>query len=414
MGVNSVDFKFVNQDEREALYDEIWTDPVITVAKRYGISDNGLRKHCKRLGIPLPPSGYWAKINSGQKVPKPALPKVTGELRKHIRNYALKVRTDVNQMSDDELNIDEEFHLFREETKVLIKEICSNIQVRGQLRAPHHLIEDHKEEVIYRRKRDKVLSRSNISPSYYSSVKSKYRDNKPIVPIYVSETNVNRVYRILDAMIRALDEMEGHVHVSIEAGKDKAYFSIMHSVFYFEFKEEPIKKSKSSGIADSQNNIVLSMSAKSWFTDSGQSNMTYKDHDNEPLENQVGAVIYEMFILVNKHLAIDEIKDREQKREWAEQERKWRLEKMRKGQLEEMKLLEQAVMDWDKAEKIRSFADRLEKEINNVEDLEKKNRLIAWLDWARSKADWIDPLTEKEDDLLGKSKHIFELIDESF
>lgn len=56
MGVNSVDFKFVNQDEREALYDEIWTDPVITVAKRYGISDNGLRKHCKRLGIPLPPS----------------------------------------------------------------------------------------------------------------------------------------------------------------------------------------------------------------------------------------------------------------------------------------------------------------------------------------------------------------------
>jgi len=87
---------------------------------------------------------------------------------------------------------------------------------------------------------------------------------------------------------------------------------------------------------------------------------------------------------------------------------------MRKGQLEEMKLLEQAVMDWDKAEKIRSFADRLEKEINNVEDLEKKNRLIAWLDWARSKADWIDPLTEKEDDLLGKSKHIFELIDESF
>ena len=74
---------------------------------------------------------------------------------------------------------------------------------------------------------------------------------------------------------------------------------------------------------------------------------------------------------------IDEIKDREQKREWAEQERKWRLEKMRKGQLEEMKLLEQAVMDWDKAEKIRSFADRMEKEINNVEDIEKKNRLIG-------------------------------------
>lgn len=54
MGVNAVDFKFVNQDEREALYDEIWTDPVITVAKRYGISDNGLRKHCNRYEGTVP------------------------------------------------------------------------------------------------------------------------------------------------------------------------------------------------------------------------------------------------------------------------------------------------------------------------------------------------------------------------
>ena len=27
------------------------------------------------------------------------------------------------------------------------------------------------------------------------------------------------------------------------------------------------------------------------------------------------------------------------------------------------------------------------------------------------KADWLDPLTAKEDKLLGKSKHIFELIE---
>ena len=34
-----------------------------------------------------------------------------------------------------------------------------------------------------------------------------------------------------------------------------------------------------------------------------------------------------------------------------------------------------------------------------------------WLKWARDKADWLDPLTAKEDKLLGKSKHIFELIE---
>ena len=36
---------------------------------------------------------------------------------------------------------------------------------------------------------------------------------------------------------------------------------------------------------------------------------------------------------------------------------------------------------------------------------------MRWLQWARDKADWLDPLTAKEDKLLGKSKHIFELIE---
>ena len=35
--------------------------------------------------------------------------------------------------------------------------------------------------------------------------------------------------------------------------------------------------------------------------------------------------------------------------------------------------------------------------------------LSKWLKWAHDKGDWLDPLTEKNDELLGKSKHIFEL-----
>ena len=82
-----MDFSCITADKREALYNEVWSEPVINVAKRYGMSDNGLRKHCKRLGIPLPFAGYWARIKAGQQVPRPALPKVTGELRNHVRNY---------------------------------------------------------------------------------------------------------------------------------------------------------------------------------------------------------------------------------------------------------------------------------------------------------------------------------------
>jgi len=63
-----------NMYEREKLYNEVWVDPVTIVAKRYGISDVALRKICRRMNIPVPPRGYWARLRSGERVKKPPLP----------------------------------------------------------------------------------------------------------------------------------------------------------------------------------------------------------------------------------------------------------------------------------------------------------------------------------------------------
>ena len=61
--------------EREALYEEIWSAPVLQVAKRYGISDVGLAKICKKMKIPTPPRGYWAKRSYGMEMkPEPLRP----------------------------------------------------------------------------------------------------------------------------------------------------------------------------------------------------------------------------------------------------------------------------------------------------------------------------------------------------
>jgi len=47
---------------REEIYDLVWSEPVTTVADRFGISDVALRKLCKRRSIPLPSLGYWAHL----------------------------------------------------------------------------------------------------------------------------------------------------------------------------------------------------------------------------------------------------------------------------------------------------------------------------------------------------------------
>jgi len=46
---------------RQELYDLVWTESMLTLAKKYDISDVGLRKKCNKLEIPIPNAGYWAK-----------------------------------------------------------------------------------------------------------------------------------------------------------------------------------------------------------------------------------------------------------------------------------------------------------------------------------------------------------------
>jgi len=41
--------------KREELYEEVWSTPLTKLSQKYGLSDNGLRKVCKRLDMPAGP-----------------------------------------------------------------------------------------------------------------------------------------------------------------------------------------------------------------------------------------------------------------------------------------------------------------------------------------------------------------------
>jgi hypothetical protein len=47
--------------DREVLEKEVWSEPIRQLAKKYGVSDVAIHKHCKKMGIALPGRGYWAK-----------------------------------------------------------------------------------------------------------------------------------------------------------------------------------------------------------------------------------------------------------------------------------------------------------------------------------------------------------------
>lgn len=68
------------------------------------------------------------------------------------------------------------------------------------------------------------------------------------MPIYVSRPNLNRAYRILDTIIKTLDDMEGKVQVETKDNQDTTYFFILYTTFQFELNEK-------------HNNLILKITA---------------------------------------------------------------------------------------------------------------------------------------------------------
>lgn len=64
---------------RKQLYDEIWEMSVAGVAKKYNLPYAHLMKQIKEAGIPIPPSGYWTKLNFNKPVTKLELPEPADE-----------------------------------------------------------------------------------------------------------------------------------------------------------------------------------------------------------------------------------------------------------------------------------------------------------------------------------------------
>lgn len=227
--------------EREKLYNEVWAEPVITVAKRYGVSDNGLRKRCLAVGIPLPSKGYWAKLKSGKPVQQqPKLPPLDSLSKRNVSCYAITFDKDVKELSDEELKTDVPLYIYSEESKTLILSICESFQVKTQLRNPNPLITEHKLQIEYREKQKKQNPNYINSPYWFRNISTK-----SVIDISVSKEQINRAYRIIDSLIKAIEPLEGSISITQCSDRDQCCIHIpdywAETSLYEETVQEKIK-----------------------------------------------------------------------------------------------------------------------------------------------------------------------------
>lgn len=409
--------EIITVEQREKLYNEIWEEPIAIVSKRYGMCDMTLKKRCNKLNIPLPPSGYWKRIKSGQKVEKPPLSKVFRKYVGFVRKSKINYMYNSTELSDEDLSIlkDQELSLLTEESRVIIQEKCNNVIVKNQLRNPHQLILDHQDEMLLRKKKEKEFKEKNYLFNRYNDEEILKRNFRSSLPISVSENNIKRIYRILNALFKTVEELDGMVVVEPYMGKDVAHIRVGAHSYNFEVNENCKKNNgktcKSNKYTDQSGILEVHFFSECSYGQELERTLEYIDSELNPFEKQINKIIYDLFVTSNELDILEEIADREITKRWEEEARKKHLEEMRKLELERISKLEIIVSDWEKAQRIREFANSLEKNISKMPiDVVEKEKLLLWIKWIRNKADWFDLLVSEGDEILGKKYDIHNIL----
>lgn len=369
--------------ERNKLYEEIWKEPMSVLCKRYSLSDNGLRKICIKLEIPIPDRSYWGKLRAGKTPEKRKLPKYDGnnEYQVYIDDWAIKRR---EQRKEDSLRG------FNDEEKERILDICNNIKLRKSTNNLHPLIEETKQNI-----RDN--NKSTFSPYYYRTYKTEYLN------VQGSAEIKNRIYLIYHTIFTTIEKL-GY---SVEKENQGFYLYILGEKVKFSIKEKTKivyrdKTEKDTGyysvradgkIRDTELTGILELKIDYYYA----KRSIWKDTDKKKIEDMIGEIVQELLYCATK-MREDRLEREEEHERYMERQQRIReFQKQKEDEMKKLSELEEMAKKLHRANIIRQFINEFESKSKNLTKEQKE-----YIKWAQDKADWLDPLINKKDDILDK------------
>ena len=365
---------------RDELYKQVWEEPMVHLAPKYGLSDVGLRKICNKLRVPTPPVGYWVKISHGYKIPITPLPKLKfGE----PNTYKLQPR----RIDSDAEKILEDDDLIPEEIKSAKKIIVSK-----KLRNPHRLIlETHA-----------ILTKEK--PDDYGVLRP-WREN--YLNIRVAPNSLSRALRIMDSLIKTFEEFgfiisndvyqvpRTHVHIfgeKLEFSLSEKTDRMDHKLTKKEIQE--LKRYPDTTYLRRWDYIPsgrLILSIDEWY------NYRIRKKWSDSPYGRIEDILNQFLINIVKIAAIkqkESQKREEERRRWEEEQERL-AEEARRKEIERQLLLdlENQSQLWIKSKQLRAYIQEVENAAKNRLSSENLNeRLNKWLSWAKEHANQLDPL----------------------
>lgn len=366
---------------REELYELVWKLSLKKVGDMYGVSDATIRKKCKSFNIPLPDNSYRGKLNTGQNPERRPLLKREGENIITFEEVELKLPY-----------LKKDFDYLEEPLRSKVSELYKN------LKAPEEKVRNHKLVIAYNdemAERNKHFKKNKYSFNYVN------RKRLPVLDFgNVTKENLPRAFKICNVLFKALEEIE--CTITVELNKPSV-ISFRGVKIGFRFKEKcnrvlPFEIDKNKHWYQSSELIPNGKLAFTYssYSSSGHSYSERQvvDTDSLKIEEKIDSIFKKILDFsqgeIEKQIAACE----RHKIYELERLEKERIKEIRDLEIKKVQLLLQKSMLWEKADNLRKYIDILVAKTNSS-DKEKE-----YIEWAREKADWIDPTVDNGGNIL--------------
>jgi hypothetical protein len=371
---------------RDNFYLEVWEHPQVKVAAKYGISAVMLGKVCRKLQIPVPGRGYWAKLEFGKPVKRIPLPEAKD----------IPVVQRLKQLSSDAPR--ENSTPEPEPTDTEYKRI---LEIEGRMRAVEPEAKRHKlvtmtAKALLHAKPDE---RGMLQPGW----------GETCLDIRVSKNSVERALIIVDAVIRLLEAENFPVTAHPNRHRSTAQvfghsvpFSIVEKAIVTGRRE--VKEfSYARTVIDYQPSGELEFRANEEY----YGYRKYRDSKKQRLEQVVsllaGAVVREgrARAIRAEQKRLDEIEERKKARERAELAERIAEEERK------VRDFENCVDRWIRARQMREFISATEKawtqeSVDLSPDSAKGRRML----WMKQQADRMDPMIPSPTSILDRKRGV--------
>ena len=347
---------------RKELYDIVWSTPITKLALQYAISIDGLKKLCKQFDIPIPVGGYWMKLKHNKPVKKTKFNDIFGGVGKivlTIREEGSTVNMDQTPLTirTKEIENDPDAPLIVPD--VITKPDILTIQTRDFWKA----------------------SKNNV---FYTD------DTKIHYPIRFEISNRERALRFMDTFTKLIRQ-RGHT-----ISKEYHNTCVLIDGVFIEIdlreasKRVPAKPPYYGTTLEPTGEFIFKIES-------------YLD-DKEWRDGKVKIETLLAKIVAKIEIEAEKKKIRkEESRLWhmkyeEELKRKEEIKKRRDEEVEKFNRLVKLSEQYDKTRLIRQYIEARKQNAIDTNTLTSEKQ--EWINWANDKADWLDPLINKPDEIL--------------